>query len=191
MMTPPTHQRPNADAGEGRAGRRASRPAALSRPIDRRIVNKVLIMGGIALIMLVFVVVDVAQGTLGLGWAVGGLLAGVAVGVVASRSQRIQWDEQTDHVVARLDWIGAVILAGYIASTLARDWVLGHWAQGPALAALGLSVTAGALAGQALGTRYGVRAVLRTVGVGAVADPDAAPAAPGVADQPGPGGDGR
>jgi hypothetical protein len=144
-------------------------------------------MGAIVLVMLGFVVVDVAQGALGLGWAVGGLLAGVAVGVVASHSQRLEWDERTDHVVARLDWIGTVILAGYLVLTLARDWVLGHWVHGPALATLGLSATAGALLGQALGTRYGVCEAPRAVGLLAPADP-AAPSAPA---QPQPGGNGR
>jgi hypothetical protein len=43
---------------------------------------------------------------------------------------------------------------------MAVSWVLGHWVHGPALAALGLSISAGALLGQALGTGRGVHKAL-------------------------------
>jgi hypothetical protein len=105
--------------------------------------------------------------------AAGGLLGGAVLGVVASRIRRIEWDDQASHVVAKLDAIGAVILVGYIAVMLARDSVLAHWAEGPALAALGLSVTAGTLAGQVLGTRRGVHKVLEALGLRPPADPGA------------------
>jgi len=49
------------------------------------------------------------------------LIAGAALGVIASRIRRLEWDDQTSRVIARLDAIGAVILVGYIAAMLARD----------------------------------------------------------------------
>lgn len=206
MATPPPHRRPCAEAagaGDARRDRRAAaappprrpmqrpgRPAAPRQHVDRRILTQVLILAAIALVMLGLLVLEVARGTIGLAWAAAGLLAGGALGVVASRIRRLEWDERADRVVARLDGIGAVILAGYLGAMLARDWVLGHWAQGAALAALGLSVTAGVMAGRALGTRRGVRAVLRAVGLLAPADPAAAPAAPSAPDRPEPDDDG-
>jgi hypothetical protein len=142
--------------------------------VDRRIVTQVRILTVIAMIMLGSLIVNVAQGTLSLAWAAMGLLAGTGIGVIASRKRRMEWDDRARQVVARLDWIGAVILVAYTAVMLARDWILGHWAEGPALAALGLSVTAGALVGQVLGTRRGVRAVLEALGLREQVNPSAA-----------------
>jgi len=101
------------------------------------------------------------------------MLVGAALGVIPSRIRRLKWDDQTSRVIARLDAIGTVILVGYIAAMLARDWVLGHCVEGPALAALGLGVTAGALAAQVLGTRRGVRKVLEALGLRAPNRPTA------------------
>jgi hypothetical protein len=81
----------------------------------------VRILTVIALAMLGMLVADVAQGTLGVAWAAAGLLAGAGLGVIASRTRRLEWDDQTSRVIARLDAIGAVILVGYIAAMLARD----------------------------------------------------------------------
>ena len=162
------------DAGDtlptGRSGRRFDQLAARLRHSDRRILAQVAILACVGLIMLGLLVREAIHGTIGLAWVVVGLLAGAAVGEVASPIKHVQWDEEVRKVVARLDWIGAVILVVYLALMLSRDWVLGHLVHGAALAALGLSVTAGAMGGRAMGTRRAVRAVLRAVGLLAPAD---------------------
>jgi hypothetical protein len=134
------------------------------KPVDRRIVRQVIVLAVVALVLLGFVVWQVVRDTLGPGWAVGGLLVGSAVGIVASRTKRLQWDERTGRVISRIDRIGAVLLVAFLLSIIIRSWVLGHWVEGAALSALGLSITAGTLAGQALATRRGVREVLNSAG---------------------------
>jgi hypothetical protein len=133
------------------------------RPVSRAIVVQVVVVAAIALVVLVLAAAGLVQGTLGLGRAAGGLLAGAVVGVVASRIKRMRWDEPSRTVVSSIDWVGGVILVCFVIAQLGRGWVLGHWADGAALTTLGLCVTAGTLAGQVLGTRAGVRAVLRSV----------------------------
>jgi hypothetical protein len=132
------------------------------RPVSRAIVVQVVIVAAIALVVVVLALLDLVDGTLGLGWAAGGLLGGLAVGLVAARMKRMEWDGAAGVVVSRTDWLGAVILAAFLVAQLVRGWVLGHFAEGAALTTLGLCVTAGTLAGQLLGTRRGVRAVLRS-----------------------------
>jgi hypothetical protein len=128
--------------------------------VSKAIVVQVMVLAVLAIVVLVLVALDLVDGTLGLGWAAGGLVAGVAVGVVASRIRRMKWDERTGRVIARIDWIGAVILGGFLAGNLAREWVLGHWVEGAELTTLGMCVTAGTLTGQVIGTRRRVRSVL-------------------------------
>jgi hypothetical protein len=132
------------------------------KPVDRRIVIQVAVLALVALVLLGFTVWQVARDTLGPGWAIGGLLAGGAVGIVASRTKRLQWDDRTGRVISRIDRMGAVLLVAFLVSIIIRSWVLGHWVEGAALSALGLSITAGTLAGQALATRRGVREILHS-----------------------------
>ena len=137
-----------------------------ARWVSRAIVVQVAMVAVVALVVLVLAALHLVDGALGPGWAVGGLLGGLVVGLVASRSKRMVWDERTGTVVARTDWIGSVILLCFIAAQVARGWLLGHWAEGVALTTLGLCVTAGTLIGQVLGTRSRVRAARPEDGAG-------------------------
>jgi hypothetical protein len=137
-----------------------------ARRVSRAILVQAAVVAVVGLAVLVLAVLHLADGSLGLGWAAGGLLGGLVVGVVANRSKRMVWDERTDTVVSRTDWIGGVILGCFVAAQLLRGWVLGHWAEGVALTTLGLCATAETLIGQVLGTRRRVHAVRRNQGEG-------------------------
>lgn len=128
--------------------------------ISKSILVQVAVLAVLAVVVLVLAGLDLVDGTLGLGWAAGGLLAGFAVGLFASRMKRVDWDGATGRVVAHIDWIGAVVLACFVVGNLVRDWVLGHWVEGAALTTLGMCVTAGVLTGEVVGTRMRVRSVL-------------------------------
>jgi hypothetical protein len=128
--------------------------------ISKSILVQVAVLAVVAVVVLVLAGLDLVDGALGLGWAAGGLLAGLAVGVFASRIRRVDRDGATGRVVAHIDWIGVVVLACFVVGNLVRDWVLGHWVEGAALTTLGMCVTAGVLSGEVIGTRLRVRAVL-------------------------------
>jgi hypothetical protein len=128
--------------------------------ISKSILVQVAIVAVLAVVVLVLAALDVIDGTLGLGWAAGGLLAGGAVGVFASRIRRMDWDGATGRVIAHIDWIGAVVLVCFVVGNIVREWVLGHWVDGAALTTLGMCVTAGVLTGEVIGTRGRVRSVL-------------------------------
>jgi hypothetical protein len=135
-------------------------------PVSRAIAVQVVVVAVVAVVVLVLAVLHLADGGLGLGWAVGGLFGGLVVGLVASRSKRIVCDEGTDTVVSRTGWIGAVILGCFVVAQLVRGWILGHWVDGVGLTTLGLCVTAGTLIGQVVGTRRRVRAARPETGEG-------------------------
>ena len=145
-------------------------------PVHRRIRTQALAIGVIALVVLGLAVADLVDGTIGLVGAVAGLVGGVVVGVVAARVNRFSWDAETGRVVARVDRIGLAILVAVVLAHLSRNWLLGHWAHGAVLTALGVWISAGTLIGRVLGTRRGVNAVLRAAGPKAVTDPATRPA---------------
>lgn len=137
--------------------------SAESRPegrIDRRLRLRLRLYALLALVLLVIAVVEVARGQIGAPLAALGLLGGLAVGVVASRMVRIAWDEEAGAVIGRIDWIGAAVLVVYLAFSVLRTWLLGHWVAGAALGALSLDVATGVMLGRVLGTGRGVRRVL-------------------------------
>ena len=129
--------------------------------VSKAIVVQVVVLAALAIGELVLAVLDLVDGTLGLGWAGGGLVVGLAVGIVASRIKRLDWDGHTGRVIARIDWIGAVILMCFLVGNIARERALSHWVDGgAALTTMGICVTTGTLAGQVIGTRRRVRSVL-------------------------------
>ena len=73
------------------------------------------------LITLGMIVVDILRGKISFGLAFGGILFGVMLGVVVSRTSRLSWDEQATKVIANMDWIGGIILAAYFVFMLGRD----------------------------------------------------------------------
>jgi hypothetical protein len=165
-----------AASGEPGPGRRWR-----DEPVDRRIRGQGLVVAVIALVVLVLAVSDLAKGTIGPLGAAAAFAFGALVGVfAAARVNSFTWDEGNGRVVARIDRIGLAILVVLVLAHLLRSWVLGHWFQGALLAALGLWLSAGTLAGRLLGTRRGVSAVLRRADAQPPADlpPTAPPPVP-------------
>lgn len=156
------------------ARRRAEREGARQR-IDRKIRLRVVVYLLIFLAMDVIVVVDgILIGSRSLVPVLTCAVGGVIVGVIASRMYSLSWDAVSTKVIGRLDTIGAVILVGYVLLAIFRSRLLDLWLDAPVLGVAGLAAVAGLMAGQVLGTRRGVRRVLRVV-----ADRDAAEPAAG------------
>jgi hypothetical protein len=149
-------------------------PRWRDEPVDRRVRGQALVTAAIGLFVLGLAVTDLVRGTIGPLGAALGFVGGAAVGVVAARVRRLAWDGEAQKVVGRMDRLGLAILVVTVVAHLSRNWLLGHWVHGALLTALGVWISAGGLAGRVLGTRRGVRAVLRTVGVKPLDDGPAA-----------------
>jgi cytochrome c oxidase subunit IV len=138
------------------------RRAQVRRHIDRSIRLRVTIYSVIFLVMTVIVVVDVLR--IGGGAVLPVLLClagGLVVGLVVSRMFRIGWDAVSERVVGRIDVVGVVILVLYIAFSIFRGRLVGLWVDAPVVGVASLTVLAGVMAGQSLGTRQGVIRVFR------------------------------
>jgi hypothetical protein len=142
-----------------------SDPRWRDEPVDRRLRGQALLTAAIGLLVLGLAVTDLVRGTIGPLGAALGFVGGAAVGVVAARVKRVTWDDDAQKVVGRVDRLGLAILVITLIAHLSRNWLLGHWVHGPLLTALGVWISVGGLLGRVLGTRRGVLAVLRTVGV--------------------------
>jgi hypothetical protein len=90
---------------------------------------------------------------------------GVIIGALAGRMFKIQWHEETEKVVAKLDTIGIVVLILYIAFSIARSRIFGLWFHGPILTVFSFSFATGAILGRILSMASNIRKVLYTQGI--------------------------
>jgi hypothetical protein len=128
--------------------------------IDDRLIKRLRIYMAIMGIMLVVIIFEIIMGNFSIAWALGGILVGLGVGVLISRMYRLSWDEETNNVIGRIDWIGGAILILYLVFVFSRTYYLSYWVQGTPLLALVFSITAGTMLGRVLSTEHGIKKIL-------------------------------
>jgi uncharacterized membrane protein len=131
--------------------------------IDRRLIMRLRIYIVVMLVMSAVIVFEVLKGTFSIPLAVGGILIGLGVGTIVSRMYRLSWDEETNNVIGRIDWIGAVILVCYLIFIFTRTHFLGEWVQGAPLLTIILSITAGTMLGRVMSTEHGIGKILKAL----------------------------
>ncbi len=130
--------------------------------LDKRLIFRLRIYTLVMIFMLLVISGEVLSGTFSVAWALGGILIGLGVGILATRMYRLSWDEDTSHVISRIDWIGGIILICYLIFVFTRTYYLSYWVQGTPLMGIIFSITAGTMLGRVLGTRRGIQKVLKT-----------------------------
>ena len=131
--------------------------------LDPRIIRRLRIYTAVMIIMLAVISFEVLQNTLTISLAVCGILIGLVVGTLASRMYRLSWDDETSHVIGRIDGIGAAVLVFYLVFIFTRTHFLGYWVQGAPLLSLILSITAGTMLGRVMSTRKGIKKILKAL----------------------------
>lgn len=128
--------------------------------IDPRLIKRLRIYVIIMIIMLMVIIYEILRGSFNIAWAVGGILVGLGVGILVSRMYRLSWDDETNNVIGRIDWIGSVILVLYLIFVFTRTYYLSYWVQGTPLIALVFSITAGTMLGRVMSTEHGIKKIL-------------------------------
>jgi hypothetical protein len=131
--------------------------------IEERLIKRLRVYLVVMLVIITAIVFEVLAGRFGIADALAGVFIGLTVGVIVSRRYRLSWDEETNSVIGRIDWIGAALLAGYLVFVFTKSYFLGFYVQGAQLFALLLGITAGSMLGGILGTRRGINRLLKTI----------------------------
>ncbi len=92
--------------------------------------------------------------------AFAGLALGIVIGLMAGRMFKMSWHIETEKVVSRMDKIGFIFLAMYIAVEIGRKWFFGHWLEGAQLNAFGLAFLSGLLLGRFLSMIQSINKIL-------------------------------
>lgn len=116
-------------------------------------------------IMLGVVLYDVVTGIIGLGLAFIALLIGTVIGMVSSRMSHLSWDHDGQRIVSRYDFVGILILAGYISLSVFRTRIVGVFIHGPSVGAFSFALIGATMLGRIIGTRNSIQGILRDEGV--------------------------
>jgi len=84
----------------------------------------------------------------------------MVIGILISRMYSLSWDEKSNNVIDRMDWIGAVILVFYLIFLFNKIHLLEYLVHGSLLLTLSLSITVGTMLGRILNTRRSIDKVL-------------------------------
>ncbi len=133
--------------------------------IEDRLIRRLRLYFIVTLVIFFAIVIEVFEGRFGLTLALIGVCIGLVVGIIVSRSRHLSWDEETNTVVGRIDWIGAIILVCYLVFVFTKSYFAGFYVQGAALFAVVLGITAGTMLGRIVATRRGINKLLKTLGI--------------------------
>lgn len=145
--------------------KRYDRRAIAGKHLDRKLIFRLRIFVLIFMIMLGIITYDVFQHTIGIALAGGGLLLGVMIGFVAGRMYAVKWHEQANKVITQIDEIGVAILILYIAFSIFKGLIFGHWIHGPTLTAFTFSITCGVMLGRLFTIVRSIKNVLSDRGI--------------------------
>ena len=128
--------------------------------IDRKLIFRIRIFYVIGIILTGLMLYDVLEGIIGIELSLGGFLLGLFLGFIATRMFMIHWHEERAKVVSRFDTIGIIIMLFYVAFSISRSWLFGHWIHGSVLTAFTYSILAGIMIGRIAGMRLKIKNIL-------------------------------
>jgi uncharacterized membrane protein len=131
--------------------------------IEDRLIKRLRIYLIVMLVIFAVIVIEILAGRFDITFALIGVLIGLVIGIIISRSYRLSWDVETNNVIGRIDWIGAILLVCYLVFVFTKSYFLGFYVQGGQLFALLLGITAGTMLGRILGTSHGINKLLQTL----------------------------
>jgi uncharacterized membrane protein len=129
--------------------------------VSDRLRARLVLFFFISLALIGFIIYEVVIGD-GTWWmALSSLVVGAVVGFLYGRFARVRWHPSQEQIIMQYDTVGIVIIMLYLAFSLSRDWILGHFFAGAALETITLAVAAGILFGRFFGLHIAIMRVLR------------------------------
>lgn len=130
-----------------------------SKYLHGRIIWQFAILIVIFFLLLIFLLLDAFTGVINPLWLIGGLLIGAAVGYLAARMFKIKWKDEK--IVSSMDKMGVVVLVLYVAFSVSKTWLFGHWLNGAALTSFSFSIVAGIMIGRVISMTSVIEKLLR------------------------------
>jgi len=132
--------------------------------IDKKLIRRIRMLAIILFAMTTVLVYEILTSYINILWVLVGVTFGFIVGIIVGRMFSIEWHEESNKVVGRLDIIGGVILVVYIALSIAKHWIFAHWFVGSILTAFTISFIEGVMIGRIFSLRFQIERVLAEQG---------------------------
>ena len=129
--------------------------------VERKLLLRLKLFFALFALLVTVICYEVMREHIGATTAIGGIMVGMMIGSIFVRRKRIYWEEDTSRVIARMDRIGIILLALYIAFAILRHLVLGYWVHGNQLIGFSFSLAAGTMLGRILTMRSQIRQILK------------------------------
>lgn len=121
------------------------------------------------LIRIIFVVpivfCDIFTKVLSIQFAVVGLVLGFIIGMILLKMYKFSWDEDSNKIIVDMEKFGFIFILFYALFIIFRNNLIGIFAQGAVVAAIGFSILAGITIGRLFGTRRKIILVLKEQGI--------------------------
>lgn len=129
--------------------------------LDKKLMRKIKFLIAFLVLMSGALIYETALSEISYLFVLVGLIIGISTGIVVGRMFNIEWHEEKDKVIARLDIIGIIILIIYIAISIARNWIFAHWFAGLKLTAFTFSFAEGVMIGRIISFQFNIKKVLK------------------------------
>ena len=144
---------------------------AAKRLVDSKLRTQVRIFLVVFVIAVIVTVERVVTRGVNPLWAVAGLAAGIAIGIVLVRTRPMEWDEGDRQVVMSTTAIGVVMLVLYIVFAIVKSDLLSRWIDDTGVVeVISMAITGGVMFGRIGATFRSARGVLATAGLTAASD---------------------
>lgn len=137
-------------------------PPDIGSHIDPSLRRRIRIFLALGALMFLLVIWDIAHGAMSIPVALIGIALGTVVGFFSSRIYHLSWDKDGKHVVGRIDTVGWIVLALYIAFELARSTAFSTvFVTGYSATAVTFTFISAALIARVFGLRGRIVAILK------------------------------
>ncbi|HVW82574.1 MAG TPA: hypothetical protein VHC68_01345 [Candidatus Paceibacterota bacterium] len=133
----------------------------MANSVSRRLSVRQTLFLGIASLLTLFLLYELARGAVPWYDVLGAYLAGLPIGYALGRMLKVRWHESDEQAISETDAAGTIALVVYIAFAASREWILGHWFAAALVLPISLALAAGLLLGRYLAIRDSINRVLR------------------------------
>lgn len=128
--------------------------------LDKKLLRKIRFLLFFLVIMSGALIYETAISEISYVFILLGLIIGVTTGIIVGRMFNIEWHEEKEEVIARLDIIGIIVLVLYLLVSIARQWIFAHWFAGIKLTAFTFSFAEGVMIGRIISFQFNIKKVL-------------------------------
>jgi hypothetical protein len=135
---------------------------SIKKPVARRLRIRLALYFFIFIIVLMIVIFHIVVDHANPFYALLGLAAGITLGIVASRMNKILWNADATEIISQFDTVGIIILILYVVFELFREKIVEQFVGGPSVIAVSFALLSGLMLGRVIGLRRKIRQVFES-----------------------------